>query len=123
MKAILLIAHGSRRQASNEEVVSLAANLKETMGDNYPIILASFLELADPLIPAGLTQCVEHGATEIYVVPYFLSAGRHVQKDVPADIASWQEDNPNIIVHQTPYVGASNMMFDLIEQSVKDYNC
>ena len=118
MKALLLIAHGSRRQASNDEVKQLAEKLKTMMDNEYPIVLAGFLELAEPLIPDGLEQCKTLGANEIYVVPYFLSAGRHVQKDVPEEINAWQKLNSNIQVHQLPYIGSSPMMLELIKQGV-----
>jgi sirohydrochlorin ferrochelatase len=121
MKALLLVAHGSRRQASNDEVKDIAKKLQEKMGDQYGIIEACFLELAEPLIPDGLSDCVSKGASDIFIVPYFLSAGRHVQTDVPGDIEEWQKHNPQINVHQIPYVGASSMMFDLIEHSVNHY--
>ena len=128
MKALLLIAHGSRKSSSNEEVAILAAKLKATINDDkddnneddFSIVMACFLELAHPLIPEGLDQCVLLGASEIYVVPYFLSAGRHVVKDVPGEISVWQDQNPNINVYQKPYVGSSNMMLSLIKDSL---NC
>ncbi|MBF0266888.1 MAG: CbiX/SirB N-terminal domain-containing protein, partial [Gammaproteobacteria bacterium] len=72
MKALLLIAHGSRREASNDEVRQLVKKLKTQVGTEYPIMEAAFLEIAQPLIDGGLDCCANQGATEIYVVPYFL---------------------------------------------------
>ena len=45
-----------------------------------------FLELAEPSIPDGIQRCIDAGATEVVVVPYFLSAGRHVSEDIPAEV-------------------------------------
>ena len=45
MQALVLIAHGSRRQASNQEVKDLAARLRHASSDRYPLIKAGFLEL------------------------------------------------------------------------------
>jgi sirohydrochlorin ferrochelatase len=83
MKALLLIAHGSRRKQSNEEVMVLADKLKKNCSEQYGIVHAGFLELADTLIPDGIKQCVDDGATEIIVLPYFLNSGTHVVKDIP----------------------------------------
>ena len=83
MKALLLIAHGSRRKQSNDEVVELADTLKRTCSEHYPIIHAGFLEIAETLIPDGIRKCVEDGATSIIVLPYFLNSGNHVTEDIP----------------------------------------
>jgi len=120
MKALLLIAHGSRRQASNDEVISLANSLMKSMSDEYNIISAGFLELAEPLISDALDDCLNNGATEIIVVPYFLSAGRHVQTDVPKEIEQWQQNHSDCCVHSVPYIGSSTMMQELIINSINE---
>ena len=38
MKALLLVAHGSRRQRSNDEVIELAQKLKAECADHYAIV-------------------------------------------------------------------------------------
>jgi sirohydrochlorin ferrochelatase len=86
MKALVLVAHGSRRQASNEEVIALSGVIAREMKDDYPIVEAGFLELAEPSIPEALDRCVRQGATDICIVPYFLSAGRHVHEDIPGEV-------------------------------------
>ncbi|HAO23817.1 MAG TPA: cobalamin biosynthesis protein CbiX, partial [Methylophaga sp.] len=45
MKALLLVAHGSRRQRSNDEVIELAEKLKTECAQHYDIVQAAFLEL------------------------------------------------------------------------------
>ena len=53
--ALLLIAHGSRNAEANEDLVALAAELRAS----YPIVEASFLELAEPTIEAAGRRCAE----------------------------------------------------------------
>ena len=118
MKALVLVAHGSRRQASNDEVVALSKLIEEQMKSEYPIIEAGFLELAEPLIPNAIDQCVKQGATDVCVVPYFLSAGRHVQEDVPAEVDKARQMHPNTPMDVLPHIGGSAMMIELIKQSV-----
>ena len=118
MKALVLVAHGSRRQASNDEVVALSKRIEEQMKSEYPIIETGFLELAEPLIPNAIDQCVKEGATDICVVPYFLSAGTHVQHDVPAEVDKARQMHPNIPMDVIPHIGGSVMMIELIKQSV-----
>lgn len=78
--AVLLIAHGSRHEAANADTRHLAAEF-ERLG-LYPVAESAFLELADPDIDAGAERCVRRGAGRVVMVPHFLSAGVHVQRDL-----------------------------------------
>lgn len=114
MKALVLIAHGSRRKASNEEVITLTSVITREIADEYPIVVASFLELAEPLIPDALDHCVKQGATDICVVPYFLSAGRHVHEDIPAEVDKARKMHPDVPMTILPHIGGSPLMTELI---------
>jgi sirohydrochlorin ferrochelatase len=118
MKALVLVAHGSRRQASNEEVTALSELVSNRMADDFPIIEAGFLELAEPSIFNAIDRCVQQGATDISVLPYFLSAGRHVQHDVPAEINNAKAIHPGIPMLLLPHIGGSPQMIELIRGSV-----
>ena len=122
MKALLLIAHGSRRQQSNDEVFLLAEKLKKKCGDQYEIIHAGFLELADVLIPDGVKKCVDDGATSIIVLPYFLNSGRHVVEDVPEIVEQTRPLYPQVEIKIAPHLGASELMMDLLLSSANSTN-
>ena len=94
MKSLLLVAHGSRREASNEEVRQLTTQLAAHAGNRYQSVSCAFLELAEPSIPDGIEACIQQGAEEVIVLPYFLSAGRHVHEDIPREIAGKQQEYP-----------------------------
>jgi sirohydrochlorin ferrochelatase len=78
--ALLLIAHGSREAEANADLHHVAAMLRER-GD-FAIVEASFLELAEPTIAQAGAACVGQGVQRVILVPYFLSAGVHVQRDL-----------------------------------------
>ena len=105
MQALLVVAHGSRRQSSNEEVRALAAQLAPQAAARYARVQAAFLELAEPSIPDGIEQCIQAGATRVVVVPYFLVAGRHVVEDIPALVEPKQAEHPEIEIVLAPYLG------------------
>jgi sirohydrochlorin ferrochelatase len=77
-----LIAHGSRQEAANVDLYDVAARLRELGA--YDVIEVSFLELAEPTIPQGAASCMEQGAELVVMLPYFLSAGVHVRRDLVA---------------------------------------
>ena len=99
--------------ASNDEVRKVAHyfNLQKHPFDK---VMVAFLELDDPSIPQGLINAIKQGATEIVVLPYFLSAGRHVSEDIPAEVAVVQKDYPNVIIKIAPYLGASDRMPEIL---------
>ncbi|HLN30861.1 MAG TPA: CbiX/SirB N-terminal domain-containing protein [Gemmataceae bacterium] len=78
--ALLLIAHGSRQEMANADLHHLVDQLNERAA--YCCVVASFLELAEPSILKGGARCVERGAERVILLPYFLSAGVHVQRDL-----------------------------------------
>lgn len=78
--ALLLMAHGSRHEDANADLRALAEELRRR--GEYAIVEASFLELAEPDIEAAARTCVAQGADRVVMVPYFLSAGVHVRRDL-----------------------------------------
>lgn len=123
MKALLLVAHGSRRKLSNDEVLILADKLKKHCSEQYPIIHAAFLELAEPLIPDGIKLCVDSGASSITVLPYFLNSGHHVTEDIPNIVNTAKQAYPNTQIRLAPHIGASDLMMDLLVASAnRDIN-
>lgn len=114
MKALLVVAHGSRRQASNEEVRALARRVAEMAQGRFPLVEAAFLELADPSIPEGIHRCIAQGAEEVVVVPYFLSAGRHVSEDIPGEVEKARRAHPGKRLVIAPYLGAAPEVAELM---------
>jgi len=117
MQALVVIAHGSRRQASNQEVTNLALGLKKSAGKQYQIVEAGFLEIARPSIPEAIESCIESGATSVIVVPYFLAAGRHVAEDIPQIVRPVGERHPHVSIRISEHIGMSNSMPRLILDS------
>ena len=114
MKALLLIAHGSRRAQSNDEVRNIAEKLHSHCGAQYPIVEACFLELAEPSIPDGIKLCVDKGADEVIVLPYFLNSGTHVVNDIPEIVNATKSHYAGVDIKIATHLGASDMMMDLL---------
>ena len=81
-RALLIVAHGSRRKESNIEVIQLAARIRRK-NRSFSDVNAAFLELAKPSISDAILDCVSNNVKEVVVFPYFLASGRHVFKDIP----------------------------------------
>jgi hypothetical protein len=90
---ILLIDHGSKREASNRHLHSIAKQYHSSLqsdnnNKNNIIVKAAHMEIAEPSILTTLRQLVvEEKVTKVVCVPYFLSPGKHATIDVPNLIA------------------------------------
>ncbi len=113
MKAILLIDHGSRRDAANE-MMDCMANLVQAMAGPDVIARYAHMELAEPSIEAGLRQCVEAGATEVVVFPYMLSPGKHSTGDIPRMVAAAGAAFPHVAIRVTNAFGVHEKLGELI---------
>ncbi len=114
---LLVVAHGSRRAASNEEVKAIVERLRAASGGRFASIEAAFLELATPSIEDGLEHLAQRGARHIVVMPYFLAAGAHVSGDIPEILATYRAKRPDIHVSLKPHIGSAVGMDRLILDS------
>jgi sirohydrochlorin ferrochelatase len=116
--ALLLIAHGSRRAEANADLEFVAQALRAR--GRYPIVCVSYLELAEPNIEAGGAQCVEAGATEVILLPYFLSPGVHVVEDLTAARAALAARFPDVRFVLAEPLGRHPLLVDVVEQRAEE---
>ena len=116
--AVLLIAHGSRHQPANEDLFRSAERLAES--GPYPIVEASFLELAEPDILAGGGRCVERGATRVLMVPYFLAAGVHLLRDLTAAREALRNRHPEVEFRLGPPLGPHPLLDALVAERARE---
>ncbi len=114
MKALLIIAHGSRRRESNEEVRRLARRIAENAGPAFDQVTSAFLEISSPQVDSAIADLIDEGVTEIKVFPYFLAAGSHVVNDIPRLIEEEKENYPNVHFETLPHLGALQGISTLI---------
>jgi len=116
--AVLLIAHGSRQRAANDDLHALAARF--AAGGTHPIVEGCFLELAEPDLPTGGDRCVGRGATRVLMVPYFLSAGVHLQRDLRSARDELSRRYPEVEFHLGPPLGPHPMLDDLVAARIRE---
>jgi len=112
--SLLLVAHGSRRQSSNDEVREVASRMAARAGEAVHEVSPAFLELAEPSIPDGILGCLDRGADRVVVVPYFLSAGRHVVTDIPQEVDKARAVRPDAAIRIAPYLGSAGALTEIL---------
>src|SRR5690348_7526384 len=77
---IVVFGHGSSVASANEAVTVVAASAARE--GSWQLYETAFLECA-PRLSDAVRNLVSAGATEILVLPYFLTLGIHLQRDLP----------------------------------------
>jgi sirohydrochlorin ferrochelatase len=116
--AILLIAHGSRQASANDDLHELAARLSSQ--GTYPIVEPSFLELAEPELLAGGRRCVELGATRVLMIPYFLSEGVHLRRDLTAARDELNRRHPDVQFILGSPLGPHPLLDQLVAERIRE---
>ncbi len=81
MLGLLLVDHGSRAPAANEQLIELAREVARLRP--HDLVGAAHLEQAEPDILAGVVQLASRGATRVQVLTCLLADGRHSREDIP----------------------------------------
>ena len=81
---IIVFAHGSRLEPANEGVRAVSRQL--AAAGSFEAVEAAFLELAQPDLEGAVDALVARGVRDILVVPYFLTLGIHLERDLPSII-------------------------------------
>ena len=115
--AVLLIAHGSRHSPANDNLRRMAERVAESA--HHPIVEPAFLELADPDIAAAGARCVALGATRVLMIPYFLSAGVHLLRDLTAARDALLALNPDVEFRLGPPLGPDPLLDQLVTARIE----
>ena len=118
MKAALLIAHGSRRPEANADLVALADSVRAA--GRFDLVEIAYLELAEPDIPAAVARCVARGATEVRMLPYFLSMGRHVAGDLDGFRRQFAAAHPQIAFTLCPPLGLHPKVIEVVLERLEE---
>ncbi|GMU24873.1 MAG: hypothetical protein AMXMBFR13_49440 [Phycisphaerae bacterium] len=115
-RALIIVDHGSTRDAANRMLEDVAALLRERTAD---AVYAAHMELAEPTIAQAFDTAVADGAESVFVFPYFLSPGRHSREDIPRLCAQAAARHPQVRWHCSGPIGLDPIMADLILHRVR----
>ena len=121
-KALIIIAHGSRKASSNEEVKALGEKVRSLQDKHYRFVMTAFLEFADPSLEEGMLSCIDKGASEIVILPYFLASGNHVTRDIPEAVQKIQASYPQVKITLKEHIGSASGMVSLLSDMAVSSN-
>ncbi len=92
--AVVIAAHGSTVAGTQEDMERLAGEVQEATG--YRTVVGYLF--GEPKVADVAESCIAEGATRVLIVPYFLSAGVHVRKDLPEIALGIAKAHPDVEV-------------------------
>jgi sirohydrochlorin ferrochelatase len=115
---LLLIAHGSREAEANADLYHIADGLRRR--GPFPVVEGSFLELAGPTGDEAGDRCVAQGAGRVIILPYFLSAGVHVRRDLAALRLRLADRHPEVEFRLAEPLGRHPLLLDVVADRVRE---
>lgn len=120
MTGVVLFAHGSPVPEANEGIVALAGRVAAATGAGF--VTAAFLDSAQPDLGAALAEAVSRGVRRVVIMPYFLTMGLHLRRDLPRLVAEQRARFPQleILVSESleGFPGMAEAVVDRVRQAL-----
>jgi sirohydrochlorin ferrochelatase len=118
---IVIFAHGSSIASANDAVRKVAADVASRGG--FDLVEAAFLEGGEPSLAGAAERLRTRGAARILVIPYFLTLGLHLQRDLPR-LAAEVSARQDILVEVAPpldgHPALANALVERANAALKD---
>lgn len=112
MTGYVVFAHGSSVESANEAVRAVARELAAAGG--YDAVVAAFLEGGKPDLSMAAGELAARGISRIVVIPYFLTLGLHLQRDLPRIAGEVRRAHPGLEIEVTPPLDGHPAMVDAL---------
>jgi sirohydrochlorin ferrochelatase len=112
MTGYIVFAHGSSIESANEAVRTVTAQLKERAG--LQAVEAAFLEGGCPDLRGAVEALSARGVRSVVVIPYFLTLGLHLQRDLPRLVREIESAHPGLSIDVAPPLDGHPAMIDAL---------
>ena len=127
MQALIILAPGSRKQESNQEIEILTNDVRALIKRHFErdirlqfsIVDYAFLEIAEPSLTNSIEKVVSKNISEITIFPYFLNSGVHIKNDIPNIVKNAHSKHPGCKFIILPPIGAYKEMPKIILKQLK----
>jgi sirohydrochlorin ferrochelatase len=115
---IVLFGHGSSVDDANQGVRDLARQIQNA--GPYHYVRAAFLEMAQPDIDGAVAQASEAGLRRVIIIPFFLTMGIHLRRDLPNLIAPMKQKYPQLEIQVGQSLEGHPLMASIILGRVRE---
>lgn len=114
---IVIFAHGSSVPSANEAVREVAQAAARSAP--FPLFETAFLEGGRPNLREAVDTLVRKGASPILVIPYFLTLGLHLQRDLPAIVRDISSIHKDVEIRVTPPLDGHPALAQILEDRAR----
>lgn len=114
---IVIFGHGSSVASANDAVRRVAAEAAADGG--FELFETAFLDVA-PLLRDAAACLAARGAERILVVPYFLTLGIHLQRDLPNMVREIEAACPGLRIDVTPPLDGHAALSGIVVDRVRE---
>jgi len=115
---ILMVGHGSREPEAVQPLLDLSRGMEARL--EITPVQPCYLEIAQPAIDEGLAALHRRGVQRVIVLPLQLTAGRHVQSDIPREVGRSLTKLSNMLVCFTEHLGAHPRLMDIADSRLTE---
>lgn len=109
---IVVFAHGSSVESANDAIRAVAARLAQR--GSFDLVEPAFLEQGKPDLAGAVRRLVDRGASRVLVIPYFLTLGIHLQRDLPRIVAEISRIHQGMEIRVTPPLDGHPALVDAL---------
>jgi sirohydrochlorin ferrochelatase len=111
-KGYVVFGHGSSIESANDAVRAMAAELARRSG--YEAVETAFLESGQPDLRGAVDRLASRGVAHVIVIPYFLTLGMHLQRDLPRLVEELRAIHPGMKIQVTPPLDGHPALIDAL---------
>ena len=115
---IVIFAHGSSIESANESVRRLVESMGRN-GGSPRLIEAAFLEQGRPDLAEAVAALVRKDVKRIIVVPYFLTLGLHLQRDLPKIVDGLSRIHKDVDIRVAPPLEGHPALCEILEERAR----
>lgn len=118
MTGLIVFAHGSSVESANDAVRNVTSALAAK--GSYSAIQTAFLEGGKPDLATATATLLEQGVDKIVVLPYFLTVGLHLKRDLPNLIAEVRAAHPSLQIDAAPPLDGHPALVDVLHARARE---
>jgi len=118
--AYIVFAHGSSVESANEAVRKVAKQAAQIGG--WRAFTAAFLEGGQPDLESAVGDLAARGESRFIVMPYFLTLGLHLQRDLPHLMDKIRAMHPAIEIEVTEPLDGHPAMAEALADRARNAN-
>ena len=116
-RVIVLVDHGSRREAAAGHLEVVATRVAERRPGW--VVRHAHMDVGEPDLATAIERCVAEGAREIVVHPFFLNTGLHVQETIPGLLEAERAKHPDVAFRLSDHLGLHDGLVDAVVERIE----